>query len=114
MGKTPFESIKERFKDKAGLVHAVRGLINDELWVDRLNADKGLDRVSNRKLLHLHELLTQVKSQFGSRVKLLDAILADQKRQKDADYRKGLERRSTSQLLEIYRSAQKRAKRTAS
>jgi hypothetical protein len=114
MGKTPLETIKERFNDKAGLVQALRSLISDELWTDRLNTDKGLDSVSNKKLLRLHEVLTSVKSQFGSRGKLLDAILTGEKRSKDGDYKKGLERLSTPQLFQIFLAGQKRAKRAAS
>jgi hypothetical protein len=114
MGKTPLETIKERFSDKAGLVKAVKGLISDDLWTDRLNTDKGLDSVSNKKLLRLHTVLSQVKSEFGSRAKLIDAIVNGQKRDKDPDFKKGLERRSTPQLLEILQVARKRSKQAAS
>jgi hypothetical protein len=114
MGKTPLETIKERFNDKAGLVQAVRSLISDELWTDRLNADKGLNSVSNKKLLRLHAALSSVKSQFGSRGKLIDAILADVKRAKDGDYKKALERLPAPQLLQIFSAGSKRAKRSAS
>lgn len=113
MGKTPLETIKERFSDKDGLIKAVRGLISDDLWLDRLNTDKGLDSVSNKKLLRLHDVLTQVKSEFGSRGKLIDAIASSAKREKDPDYKKSLERRATPQLFEIFRSAKKRAKQAA-
>lgn len=113
MGKSPLETIKERFSDKAGLVKAVRALINDDLWTDRLNSDKGLDSVSNKKLLRLHQVLTQVKSEFGSRAKLIDAIATVQKRDKDADYKSGLQRRATPQLLEILQASRKGEKRAA-
>ena len=114
MGKTPLETIKERFNDKAGLVQALRSLIGDELWTDRLNTDKGLDSVSNKKLLRLHTVLSSVKSQFGSRGKLIEAILADEKRSKDGDYKKSLERLPTPQLFQIFSAGNKRAKRSAS
>lgn len=68
MQKSPVQTVKERFKDKQGLVKAVKALATSELWIDRVNGDKGLDRVSNRKLLHLHEILSQVKQDFGTRV----------------------------------------------
>ncbi|MFI5307951.1 MAG: hypothetical protein ACHQ53_11385 [Polyangiales bacterium] len=110
MAKSPLQTVKERFKDKAGLVSAVKGLMSDELWIDRLNDNKGLDRVSNQKLLHLHEVLSQVKSQFGSRAKLIDAIATASGRAKDAEYQQGLQRFPTPRLFEICRSSQKRAK----
>ena len=114
MGKTPLATIKERFNDKAGLVSAVRSLIRDEIWTDRVNSDKGLDSVSNKKLLRLHDVLTQVKTEFGSREKLIDAIAAGDKREKDADYKKGLARQSTPALFAILSAARKRAPRAAS
>jgi hypothetical protein len=114
MSKSPFESVKERFKDKDALVSAVKSLASTDLWLDRLNGDKGWDSVSNKKLLHLHAVLTDVKKQFGSRAKLIEAIAAGVKRAKDADYKKGLERFPTTRLFEIFRVGEKRRKQAAS
>jgi hypothetical protein len=114
MSKSPLQTVKERFKNKEGLLSAVKALAKDELWNDRrLNSDKGLDSVSNKKLLRLHEVLTEVKSKFGSRAKLIEAIAADLKRQKDAGFAAGLERFPTVRLLEIFRAGQKRKKQAA-
>jgi hypothetical protein len=107
--KAPLSSVKERFKDKATLVKAVQGLMTDELWLDRMNADKGLDSVSNRKLLHLHDVLSEVKADFGSRAKLIDAIADALKRGKDADYKQSLQRHPTPRLYEMFRSSRKAA-----
>ena len=110
MTQSPLQIVKERFKDKASLVSAVQSLISDELWnARRLNGDKGLDSVSNSKLLKLHAALTQVKKDFGSRAKLIDAIATEQKR-KDAGFKEGLERHGTPRLLEIYLASKKRNK----
>ena len=109
MQKSPLALVKERFGDKAGLVKAIEGLTKDELFLDRVNTDKGLDSVSNRKLLHLHDVLSQVKEQFGTRAKLIDAIADQTKRTKDADYKKSLESQPTPRLFEIYRAGKKRA-----
>jgi hypothetical protein len=110
MQKSPLQTVKERFTDKAGLVKALQDLAVKELWTDRINNDKGLIRVSNRKLLHLYEVVSRVKSDFGSRSKLVDEILSLQKRLKDGDYRTGLERFSTPALWEKYQAAKKRVK----
>lgn len=109
MQKSPLTLVKERFKNKQGLLDAVKALSDDALFIDRLNKDKGLPRVSNAKLLHLHEVLTQVKKDHGSRTKLIDAILAGAKRSSDKEYRSGLEKKSTPQLFEIFRSGKKRS-----
>jgi hypothetical protein len=108
MAKTPIQIVKERFSDKAGLVKAVQALMTSDLSVDRVNSDKGLDSVSNKKLLHLHDVLSQVKKDFGSREKLIKAIAEGGKRAKDSDFAKGLERFSTPRLAELYRAGKKR------
>jgi len=108
MAKTPIQTVKERFTDKAGLIKAVQGLMGTDLTVDRLNADKGLDSVSNKKLLHLHDVLSQVKKDFGSRDKLIAAIAEGAKRPKDADFTKSLQGLPTPRLFEQYRAGKKR------
>ncbi|MCG8554805.1 MAG: hypothetical protein MJD61_05880 [Proteobacteria bacterium] len=109
MRKSPLEIVNERFKDKDGLVKAVRELATDQLWVERLG-DKGLKRVPNKKLLHLHDVLGTVKAKFGSRSSMIDALLGLQGRSNDADFRSKLETYSTPKLWELYRAASKRAR----
>lgn len=109
MQKSPFTLVKERFQTKQGLIDAVKALATDDLWLDRLNDDKGLPRVSNAKLLHLHDVLSAVKKDHGSRAKLIDAILAAEKRTKDADFRTGLEKQGTPDLLQRLRATKKRS-----
>lgn len=101
MPKSPLAIVTERFKNKAALIDAVKALATDDLWIDRVNDDKGLPRVSNRKLVHLHDVLSQVKKDHGSRSKLIDAILESDKRGKDAGYRSRLEKLSTPTLLSM-------------
>lgn len=111
MKKSPLQIVKERFGDKAALVEAVRKFTNDDLWVNRLNADKGLERVSNAKLLRLHDVFSTVKETFGNRFKLIDAILETENRTKDEGYRQRLERFPVPRLYDLYRSAARRNKR---
>lgn len=113
MKKAPLAQVEERFGSKDKLVKAVRELASDDLWVDRASEDGGLDLVSNRKLLHLHDVLSEVKSEFGSRAKLIDAIVELAKRDKDEGYRARLEHMPTPKLWDSYRAAKKRSKKTA-
>jgi hypothetical protein len=108
--KSPLALVKERFTDKDGLIKALKELATEELWTDRLDQDKGLDSVSNKKLLRLHAVLSDVKKQFGSRAKLVDAILTQEKRVKDEGYKTRLGGLSTPRLLDQYKSGAKRAK----
>ncbi len=105
MQKSPLSIVKERFTDKAGLIAAVKALATDDLWSDRLNEAKGLDLVSNKKLLHLHDVLTAVKKEFGSRDKLIDAIVQGEDRGKDADYRKRFVEWSTPRLYDYQQNS---------
>jgi hypothetical protein len=105
MKSSPLAQVKDRFKDKAGLVAAVRELATTDLWVDRVSEDKGWGSISNAKLLHLHDVLSQVKKDYGSRAKLIDAILESEKRSKDEGYRSRLEAWPTPRLLDALRPA---------
>jgi len=112
--KSPLALVKERFTNKEGLVAAVKALATDELWNGRrLNEGKGLDHVSNKKLLHLHEVLSAVKNDFGSRAKLIDAVAESGKRNKDEGYRARLDKRSTPELYSLLSASKKRNKTKA-
>lgn len=113
--KTPLAIAKERFGDKAKLVEALRSLATADLWLARTSADrqegnKGLEHVSNAKLVRLFDTLTTVKEKFGTRAKLIDAILELEKRTKDAGYRIRLEAFPVPRLYDHYKAAAKRAK----
>lgn len=107
MKKSPISRVKETFTDKASLVEAVKGLATDDLWLDRTNKDKGLDHVSNAKLLRLHETLTAVKKEFGNRASLIKAVAKKVKREKDTGFVARLERYTTPRLWDAYKSAGK-------
>jgi hypothetical protein len=115
--KSPLAIVKEKFGDKQKLVEAVKGFATEELWLGRTGADRGRDRglehVSNAKLLRLHAVFTEVKDKFGTRAKLIDEILAAQSRSKDAGYRTRLLAYPVPRLYDMYKSVQKRAKASA-
>ncbi len=106
--KNPLALVKEKFGDKAKLVAAVEKFTGDDLWVARTNKDKGLAHVSNAKLLRLHATFSEVKEKFGTREKLIDAILEQMKRTKDAGMRQHLAAWPVPRLYDAYKSAAKR------
>ncbi|MGH7281800.1 MAG: hypothetical protein ACRELY_09780, partial [Polyangiaceae bacterium] len=86
--KNPLATVKEKFGDKKKLIAAVEAFTKkDDLWVNRVNEKKGLTHVSNAKLLRLHQTFTTVKEKFGTRDKLVAAILELEKRTKDEGYK---------------------------
>ena len=111
--KSPLATVKDKFTDKQKLVEAVKALATEELWLTRTSADRGSDRglehVSNAKLLRLHAVLSEVKEKFGTRAKLVDAILEVENRTKDAGYKKRREAYPVPRLHDLYKSAKKRS-----
>jgi hypothetical protein len=111
--KTPQSIMKERFGEKAKLVEAVKGFLGEELWVARQSSDRGgsrgLEHVSNAKLIRLHDTFSEVKERFGTRAKLIDAILETEKRTKDAGLRKRYEAYPVPRLFDLYKSTLKRS-----
>jgi hypothetical protein len=108
MKKTPVALAKERFTSKEKLIDAVQKLATDDLWLDRVNKVKGLSKVSNAKLLRLHDILSDAKKRFGTRQKLIATILELDKRAKDNGYASRLERYPLPRLLDLH-SARARA-----
>jgi hypothetical protein len=105
--KSPLAIVQEKFTDKKKLVEAVQKFTGEELWVARESKKKGLAHVSNAKLLKLHATFSQVKEKFGTRFKLIDAIVALENR-KDEGYRNRLLAYPVPRLWDMYKSADKR------
>lgn len=116
-GKSPLAIVKEKFETKDKLVEAVKAFMTDDLWLKRTSADRGKDRgieyVSNAKLLRLHATFSAVKEKFGTRAGLIDAILELEKRSKDAGYKKRLETYPVPRLYDRYQSLKRAADRSA-
>ena len=107
---TPLSAMKAKFGDKKSLVEAVEKFTSEDLWVARTNKDKGLAHVSNAKLLRLLSIFTEVKDKFGSRDKLVDAILELTKRGRDEGYKAALSKFPVPRLFDLYKSSAKRSK----
>lgn len=106
----PASQVKERFGDKAKLLAALEKLTTADLWVDRVSKAKSLKNVANSKLLKLHDTLSLLKKDFGSRAKLIDAILKLEKRAKDAGYKGKLEGYATPRLMDLHSALNKKSR----
>ena len=107
--KSPLATLKDKFGDKAKLVAELEKLTKDEdLWVNRVNANKGLAHVSNTKLLKLQATFAAVKDKFGTRAKMIDAIAEIEKRAKDEGFKARLGAYPVPRLWDMYKSAAKR------
>ncbi len=111
MKKTPVSLVKERFESKEKLVAAVQKLATADLWLDRVSSEKGLGRVSNAKLVRLHDTLTDAKKRFGSRDKLVSSIVELNKRVKDKGFASKLSAYPLPQLLDLHAAATRAGKR---
>lgn len=109
MAKTPLALVKESHGDKAKLVAAITKLATADLWLDRVNSEKGLGRISNAKLLRLQKALEDAKTRFGTRAKLVDAVAALEKRSKDEGYKARLASYPLPRLIDLHDSAHKRS-----
>lgn len=118
MSNSPLSIVKERFGDdpkkaKQKLVAAVKKAAGKDLWIDRLNETKGLAHVSNKKLLHLEQVLEKVAKEVGSRDKLIEEIAKLSGRAKDDDYKASLANESTPTLWDRFQVVQSSAAKGA-
>jgi len=114
MSKSPLSIVKARFGDdpkkaKEKLVAAVKKVAGKDLWLDRLNEEKGLQHVSNSKLLHLEQVFEAVSKQVGSREKLIGELAKLQGRSKDESYIARLGTESTPSLWDRFQAVQSAA-----
>lgn len=108
---SPLARVKSKFGGKKELVSQIKALATGELWANDASDEKALGSISNAKLLHLFDTLTEAKSRFGSRDKLIDAVIAAEGRTKDADYRKHFSGWSVARLFDSLKSSEKSAKK---
>jgi hypothetical protein len=109
---TPFQKVQQLHGGKEQLVDKITEVLaRGEESKEDLKAR--LQSSSNTKLLRLLETATELKDRFGTKEKLVEAILAKVGRQKDADYRKKLLAWSPARLLDLHRSKERSAKAKA-
>jgi len=109
--QTPLQEIKERFGSKDKLVKELRALFDKgDLFVERLNPDKGLTHVANAKLLKLHDVALEVKERFTTRSKLTEDLLKQLKAEKDLGLKQRFDKWGLPRLWDYYKSVAKKTK----
>ncbi len=109
---TPFQKVQKLHGGKEQLVDKITEVLErGEESKDDLK--KRLQSSSNTKLLRLLETATELKDRFGTKEKLVDAILAQASRKGDKDYRQKLLSWSPARLLDLHRSKERGAKAKA-
>jgi len=104
--KSPLQVVKEKFQSKEKLVDALLGSMEKTGGSSKEELRKKLLAQSNRKLLVLHQREELIGKHFGSRAKMIDALMEKNKGKsgkEDKDYRRRLERLSSGQLLDLAR-----------
>ena len=83
--------------------------------MSRLSSDRngrgGIKNISNAKLLRLYDAFTKAKEEFGSRAKLIDAILELDPKGRSPQYRRAFEDKSVLVLLGLHRELAKGRKK---
>jgi hypothetical protein len=122
MQASPLQQIIDRFGDKnetnktearkdakEELVKAVRNFIKKGDLLEDEFSEKGIERVSNRKLLKLLDLAETVQEEFGSRAALIDKLLELESKTTDSGYREHLEKLGLPTLYSRHEAARKRS-----
>jgi len=107
--RTPLVEVKERFGANDALIKEIEKLTAKKDILAEKFAEKGIEHVSNAKLLRLHGLVTEVSKQFSSRAALVDAYLELKHRSKDEPYRQKLMTYTLGRVYDLYHVAQRKA-----
>ncbi len=112
--RTPGVKVKEQFGSKENLLKEVKKLFEKtDFFPDRLNPDKGLERVSNRKLLRLHALASEMKDKFGSRKNMIEEYVKLAGKANVEAMKEKLAEMTLGKLVDLYRRVEKIARRPA-
>jgi len=106
----PLAVVKSKFESKDKLVDQVVDLLAKDGEESKEDLRKRLAPASNKKLLRLHEVATQVKA-IGGREKLISATASAEGKGKDKPYVAKLENVSSASLLDKKKSAERRSKK---
>jgi hypothetical protein len=107
--ETPLQAVKRLYGNKEKLIDQVVDFARDA-DEDAGEVKQRLATVSNKKLLRLADVGKRIKEQYGTRDKLVDALGKSLGKAKDGDYLARLRTLSSARLLDLARSADRRAR----
>ncbi len=109
--ETPIQTVKRIYGSKEKLVEAVvKALGGLDAGEDDL--EERLNGAPNSRLLRLADVAANVKSRYGSKGKMVDAICSAEGKAKDADYHERLNGYPLPRLLDLAAAAERRARRS--
>ncbi|HEY2747429.1 MAG TPA: hypothetical protein VGL86_22555 [Polyangia bacterium] len=113
--KSPLARQKDEHESKEKLVDRVISVLGS---ITKSDEDKDavkarLLAASNKKLLRLHEVGSEIKSKYGSIDKLAEAVGTALGRAKDAPFVEKLKTVTPAKLLDMVKAAEKRGKKKA-
>lgn len=109
--ETPIQKVKRIYGSKEKLVEAVVKAL-DGLDAGEDDLDERLTGAPNSRLLRLADVAAAVKSRYGTKGKMVDAICTAEGKAKDEDYHERLNSYALPKLLDMATSAERRARRS--
>ena len=107
MKKTPLQQVKEQFGSKEALANKLIPLLDRPEDEDQAAFERRVKTTSNEKLLRLWQAEESVKSQFGGKDALVDAIVKARFGAANADYRAKIAPYAKTRLLDLHRGLTK-------
>lgn len=113
--KSPLARQKDEHESKEKLVDRVISVLGS---ITKSDEDKDtvkarLLAASNKKLIRLHEVGSEIKSKYGSMDKLAEAVGTAMGRAKDGPFVEKLKSYTPARLLDMVKAAEKRGKKKA-
>ncbi|MFT6397428.1 MAG: hypothetical protein ACJAYU_002181 [Bradymonadia bacterium] len=103
MKKTPLQLIKDEFGSKEALANKLLPLLDRPADEDQGEFERRIRTASNKKLLRLWAAETAVKDQFGTKEKLIEAIVKAKFNGTNPDYAARIVKYTKTRLLDMHR-----------
>jgi hypothetical protein len=99
---TPLQEVRQRFGSKEELVKQLLSKLEQDEDADAEEWTRRVSTMSNKKLLRLLAVSELLAQQFGSKEKLVEALVQRKFPKGNAPYAEKLGRTSTTRLLDLY------------